>query len=106
MSDERIIFYQTAAGRSPVEEFLDGLTDIKARAFCVAFIQRLVIPGSPFQKKHAEQIRGRQWELKPSFRGVEYRILYAQLRDGRYLLLHAVTKKRPRLPTREFDIAE
>lgn len=105
MNGDAIVLYTTAAGRSPVEEFLESIQDVKAEAHCRAFLERLVNPGPPLQRKHAEQIEGRLWELKPSYRRVEYRFLYAQLRDGRYLILHAVVKKRDRLPRREFDTA-
>jgi phage-related protein len=69
-------------------------------------MQRLISPGPPLARIHAEHVRGRLWELKPSFRGIEFRFLYAQLRDGRYLILHAVIKKRRRLPAAEFALAE
>jgi phage-related protein len=106
MSEAQIIFYRSPNGREPVREFLDEL-DSEARAFCLRFVQKLISPGPlSLTKQHVEQVRRGIWELKPSFRRVEYRIFYAQLRSGQYILLHAVKKKRQRLPASVFDLAE
>jgi hypothetical protein len=77
MSGSRILFYTMASGNNPIDDFLAGIRDVKARAFCVAFMQRLISPGPPLARIHAEHVRGRLWELKPSFRGIEFRFLYA-----------------------------
>ena len=99
------ILYEAADGEQPIAAFLAALSP-KARTKCISYLRKLIDPGPPLAKAHAEHIRGRLWELKPEWGGVEYRFLYAQLRDGTYIILHAVVKKRQRLRPGEFERAE
>lgn len=106
--DDVIVYYEDARGFCPLTAFLDSLKNPKARDKCLSYISRLVTPGPPLPKTWAEKIEGsdRLWELKPEWGNSEYRMLYAQLSDGRYLILHGVVKKGRRLRAEEFRRAE
>ncbi|MBI3328467.1 MAG: type II toxin-antitoxin system RelE/ParE family toxin [Nitrospinae bacterium] len=45
------------------------------------------------------------WELRPEFRGMEYRYFYATLAGQRVVILHVITKNTQRLRRRNIEIA-
>lgn len=103
--EEPIILYETESGGTPVHDFLEGLDDAAASQ-CVAYMLKLMDPGPPLPKHHAEKLEGDIWELKPEWGGTEYRLLYSRLPGDRFIILHAVKKKRRRLAAKETDTAQ
>lgn len=104
MDEWTLVFYETAAGNSPVLEFVGELP--KADSIRVAreltLLQSLGIQlGMP----HVRHVEGSElWELRIRGR-LHHRILYVAIRDQRMLLLHGFTKKTEKTPAREIQTA-
>ncbi|MBK9308387.1 MAG: type II toxin-antitoxin system RelE/ParE family toxin [Nitrospira sp.] len=100
-----VIYYETAQGDKPIEAFLDALSH-GARAKCLAYISRLEIDGTRLPASIAAHVRGKIWELRPEWSGTEYRFFYAALVGQRFVILHAIQKKRQKLRERDIALAE
>lgn len=100
-----VFFYQTAGGDSPVEEFLDVLSD-KARAKCLAYMRQLEKHGFDLPRSVIAKVRGKIWELRPEWSGTEYRFFYGSIVGRRIVILHAIQKKSQKLKARDIDLAE
>ena len=100
-----IVFFRAGNGESDVEEFLRSLNR-KARDKCLAYIDKLRDPGPPLTRNYSASVRGRIWELRPEWGGTEYRLLYARLFDGRFVILTAFKKDRQKLRERDVFRAE
>lgn len=100
-----VLYYESAAGGSPIAEFLDRLTD-KARAKCLAYISRLESDGTRLPSSIAKHVRGKIWELRPEWSGTEYRFFYGAIIGQRFVILHAVEKKSQKLKEKDIVLAE
>ncbi len=100
------VYYYTASdGKSPVEDYLDGLS-VKARAKCLAYISQLEEFGLALPSNFIAKVRGDVWELRPEWGGTEHRFFYFVFTRGRFVILHAVTKKSQKLRQKDINIAE
>jgi phage-related protein len=97
-----VVYYETAQGDKPIEAFLDAFSH-GARA---AYISRLEVDGTRLPASIAAHVRGKIWELRPEWSGTEYRFFYAALVGQRFVILHAIQKKRQKLRERDIAIAE
>lgn len=100
-----VFFYQTTGGDSPVEEFLDALSD-KARAKCLAYMRQLEEHGFDLPRSVIAKVRGKIWELRPEWSGTEYRFFYGVIVGRRIVILHAIQKQSQKLKARDIDLAE
>ena len=100
-----IQFYHTPSGRSPVEEFLDSLSDKHAQK--VAWVLRLVERFDMIPKQYFKKLVGTEdlWEIRVQIGGNSYRFL--GFFDGSRLLILTswFSKKQQKTPQREIDIA-
>ncbi|MBK9949344.1 MAG: type II toxin-antitoxin system RelE/ParE family toxin [Nitrospira sp.] len=62
--------------------------------------------GSPWIRSIASHVRGKIWELRPEWSGTEYRFFYAAFVGQRFIILHAIQKKRQKLRERDIVLAE
>jgi|SRR5579884_625522 len=99
----RIEYYRSTSGREPVRKFLDGLP-VLDRALCEQVIDYLRCGELDQRPRHRGYVADGIWELRVTFRGVEYRILYVT-QEGVSMLLHAFIKKTQETPKRELDLA-
>ena len=90
-------FYQTAAGREVIKEFLNGLPD-KELAKVLHEIELLELYGTELQGPHTKHIDGPIWELRTKFSSNIHRIFYFVWNDNKIILLHGFTKKRRKRP--------
>ena len=67
--------------------------------------ERLVDYGLAVKMSHARHLQGKQSELSMDGRPISYRIIYAALPDGKFLLQHPFAKKTQATPAREIDTA-
>lgn len=98
-------FYSTAAGNRTVAKELDGFgTD--ARAEVISAIKRRS-KGTQFPRED-EHVKGRIRAIRTTFEGCEYRALYALTgaHDEVLLCVHALNKKRAKLPRSVIKLAE
>jgi phage-related protein len=96
-------FYETRAGRRPVKEFLEGLTDLDAAA--IASEMRGVAREGI---RNARHLRGDIYEVRADGDKQTFRILFAgEGRRGQVLLaLEGFSKKTRRTPLAALDLAE
>jgi len=96
-------FYRTAKGTSPVNEFLDKLSDDDAAAV-LAEMEYV----AEYGEQVARKLRGEIYEVRVSGKDVIYRILFAT--EGRWsqvlLALHAYTKKWQEARQEDIDRAD
>jgi phage-related protein len=101
-----ILFYRTAAGRSPVEEFLDSLSGKQAQkiVWVLRLIEELkVVPRQYFKKlSGTEQI----WEVRVSFGGDSFRLLGFFDGSALVVLTNGFAKKSQAVPASEIALAE
>lgn len=101
----RIEYYESASGRSPVEEFID-LLDAKSRARVARTLDLLeefgISLGMPYAKHLAKQL----WELRIRYGNSRYRIIYFLHTEQTFVLLHGLTKKTGPVPREAMEIAE
>jgi len=99
-----LVYYETAAGRCPVREFLDDLSAEQAERV-VRKLDLVEALGTRLDPPHVKPLRGRIWELRVTGR-LQHRVLYAAVVGRRIVLLHAFTKKVQRTPPGEIALAE
>jgi phage-related protein len=99
-----IRYYQTASGRRPAGEYIDGLPEADLELIIGDFevICEKGIPGAPIDTRH---LGGRLWELK-SGRRKQQRIFYFINTDNNMVLLHACKKQRGGAQRRDVDTAK
>lgn len=103
-----IIFYDTANGKKPVEDFLDSLSAEEAKK--VAWVLKLFedpdvkeVPSQFFKKLvNTDDI----WEVRVSVRGKAIRILGFLDGENLVVLAHAIVKKTQKTPRSAIKIAE
>jgi phage-related protein len=95
--------YETAAGRSPVEEFIDGLSDDDAAAVLAGM--REVRDRGLAAARHLEDDI---WEVRVDGDRVVYRILFAEegSRSQVLLALEGLKKKTQKTPRTTIDLAK
>lgn len=98
-------YYETVQGDKPIEVFLNALSN-EARAKCLAYMSRLETDGTRLPASIAAHVRGKIWELRPEWSGTEYRFFYVAIVGQRFVILHAIQKKRQKLRERDIAIAE
>ena len=101
-----VIFYETDAGHSPVEEFLDTLSTKQAlkTAWVINLVEDMgVVPAQYFQKMRSTDDL---WEIRAKVAGNIFRFL--GFFDGRKLVVlsHAFQKKTQKTPRQAIRLAE
>ena len=101
-----IIFYRTADGKCPVQEFLDSLSGKVAQkiAWVLSLVEDLdVVPSTYFKKLvSTEEI----WECRIQLGSNAYRIFCFFDGHSVVVLTHGLIKKTQKTPQREIERAE
>ena len=100
---KEIQFYREDGGRVPLLDWLDELPD-KARLKCLARLQRLEALGHELRRPEADYLRDDIYELRASFQGVHYRMLYFVYKTQAIVVSHGLKKERV-VPATEIDRA-
>lgn len=104
MPSVEVIFFREATGRTPpLIEWLDGLPQ-KARVKCLARLKRLEDLGHELRRPEADFLRDGIYELRASYQGLHYRMLYFFHGRSAVVLTQGVVKVQE-VPTREIDRA-
>ena len=99
-----MVFYESSNGRTPVRDYLDGLSASDAARVAVA-LRLLAEAGTELGMPHVRPIAGAElWELRIRGR-VQHRVLYLAVSGRRLLLLHAFEKKTEKAPERAIATA-
>jgi phage-related protein len=98
-------FYRSAAGREPVREFLNKLSDVDAAAVATAMKEVRKAGRGYVDVNH---LRGDIWQIEVDGQSVIYRLLFAE--EGRFsqvlLALEIVNKKWQSARSRHIQLAE
>jgi len=104
MPTVEVIFFQEAAGTTPpLIQWLDGLPR-KARLKCLVRLKRLEDLGHELRRPEADYLRDGIHELRASYQGVHYRMLYFFHERSAVVLSNGVVKERE-IPPKEIDKA-
>lgn len=101
-----VLFFKRSDGTSPVEEFIDSLTDKQAQK--VAWVLKLIedmniIPAQYWKKlKSTDDI----WEARIQFGGNIFRILGFEDKGHFVVLTNGFAKKTQKTPRQEIELAE
>ena len=99
-----VIFYQDTPGeRPPLLEWLDGLSP-KARVKCLVRLKRLEDLGHELRRPEADFLRDGIYELRASYQGIHYRMLYFFHGRKAVVVAHGLVKERE-VPAREIEKA-
>jgi len=102
--DWRVVFYRDDTGSEPVKEFIlaqpDGAIGEIIHVFDLLYRFDLSL-GKPY----IEKVKGKIWSLRIKHSSDYYRILYFAFSGKKFVLLHAVKKKRDKLSNKDIDIA-
>ena len=104
MAQTEVFFFREAKDESvPLLEWLDKLPT-KVKAKCTERIDRLGELGHELRRPEADFLRDGIYELRASYQGVHYRMLYFFAGKAVVVLSHGLTKERE-VPRREIDQA-
>lgn len=100
-----IRYYESHAGRRPVEEFIDGL-DVKMRAKVFGRLELLEEYGPQIGMPFSRHLEDGIFELRLAQGGNTVRILYFFAVGRTIVLTHGFVKKTRRTPAREIERAK
>ena len=104
MPQTEVLFFREAKDDAvPLLEWLDALPP-KVQAKCAARIDRLGELGYELRRPEADFLRDGIYELRASYQGVHYRMLYFFAGTAVVVVSHGLAKKRE-VPPREIDLA-
>lgn len=101
----RIVYYMTARGDSPVEEFILDLPQ-KAAVKTATFIQYLAEKGPLLHRPYTDHVRGSIRELRVQFAHNAVRVLFFFMVKNDIVLLHGFLKKDMALREDDIRLAE
>ena len=102
----RIDFYKTAIGVSPVEEFLDALSDAQIKK--ILWVMKLVRELNPVPSQYFTKLVNTDdiWEVRVQIGGNIFRLLGFIEGDRLIILTNGFQKKTQKTPRREIELAE
>ena len=100
MPETEVVLFVEKDGTCPLLHWLDGLLP-KVRDKCIVKVERLAEMGHELRRPEADFLRDGIHELRASYQGVHYRILYF-FHEGRAVLSHGLIKERM-IPAAEID---
>jgi phage-related protein len=103
---KRIVFYKTEAGRCPVQEHLDTLSDKQATK--IAWVLKLVRETDPVPTNYFKKLVNKNdiWEVRVDVGRDTFRLLgFLNGRDW-VILTNSFQKKTQKTPSQEIKLAE
>ena len=100
-----VIFYETADGKKPIEEFLDSL-DLKLQAKTVQLMELLEEKGNELREPYSKHLDDSIFELRASQAGNISRVLYFFYFDKQIVITNGFIKKQQKTPPREIKLAK
>ncbi len=104
MADYDVLFYETAEGQCPAQEFLDELAP-KVRGKVAKWLELLEHEGPNLPRPYADVVRGKIRELRVSFSGLHHRLLYF-FHSKHIVMTHGFVKKTAAIPEEELARAQ
>lgn len=105
MAKFKCVYYQTDAGRKPVEEFIDSLHERTQHKY-FEVVKLLEDYGKSLPEPHAKDLGEEIYELR--FLGIEgrLRILYFFYHENKIIFTNGFLKKKGRTPKNEIETAK
>jgi phage-related protein len=104
LAQTEVFFFREPKDNSvPLLEWLDVLST-KVQAKCTERIDRLAERGHELRRPEADFLRDGIYELRASYQGVHYRMLYFFAGKAIVVVSHGLTKERE-VPQRDIDLA-
>lgn len=103
MAQTKVILFQENDGSIPVMDWLASISR-KARAKCLARLERLSELGHELRRPEADLLRDGIYELRASLQGQNYRMLYFFHGRAVAVVSHGLVKERV-VPPREIELA-
>jgi phage-related protein len=103
LAQTEVFLYRDEEGRIPLRDWLDELLT-KVQDKCIDRISRLAELGNELRRPEADFLRDGIYELRASYQGVHYRMLYFFSGRAIVVLSHGLTKERA-VPPKEIDTA-
>jgi phage-related protein len=102
----RIDFYKTATGVSPVNDFLDTLSDIQTKK--ILWVMKLIRELNPVPSQYFTKLVNTEdiWEVRVQTGGNIFRLLGFIEGDRLIILTNGFQKKTQKTPRREIQLAE
>ena len=100
-----IVFYTTADGSRPVEDWLASL-DQKTQARFEWSIEQLRVRNIHAGEPLVKHIEGKIWELRRASDGNIYRLMYFFFTGRHIVFLHGFQKKTPKTPRTDIETAQ
>ena len=101
MPQTEVLLFAEEDGSCPFLEWLDGLPS-KVQDKCYVRIERLEEMGHELRRPEADYLRDGIHELRASFRGIHYRILYFFAEQGA-IISHGTIKEQ-KVPEKAIDL--
>jgi len=101
------VYYRDAAGREPVNEFIDGLP-VEAQVAIdnqIGWLNMQSASDPPLPFPHSSQVRGALRELRCHYGSELYRVLYRRS-ERFFILLHMFRKNTGAIPEAEIQVAQ
>jgi phage-related protein len=100
----KIAYYETASGKWPVKEVIDGIEE-RLQAKVYNTFELLVEFGTKLGMPHVKKVSSTQlWELRV-LGGRSLRFFYVVRMGRKFLILHGFVKKNTKTPRREIKVA-
>lgn len=100
-----VVFYETAQGERPAEEWLRR-QDVKVQARLARILDMLEEHGTNVKEPFVSHLRDKLWEVRVEHHRVRHRLLYFPAPTRKFVVLHGFVKKTPKTPAREMEVAE
>jgi phage-related protein len=102
----RIDFFKTTTGDSPVEEFLDTLSDTQTKK--IMWVMKLIRELNPVPSQYFTKLVNTDdiWEVRVQISGNIFRLLGFIEGDRLIILTNGFQKKTQKTPRREIELAE
>lgn len=103
---KEVLFFKRADGSSPVEEFIDKLTDKQAQK--VAWVLKLIDDLDDIPAQYWKKLTNTDgiWEARIQFGGNIFRLLGFETKGKFVVLTNGLAKKTQKTPKREIELAE
>jgi len=98
-----VVYFQDEEGRVPLLGWFESLPS-KALLKCHARLERLELLGHELRRPEVDYLRDEIYELRASYQGVHYRMLYFFHGREAVVVSHGLEKERA-VPAKEIDLA-
>ncbi len=88
-----------------MQEIVDQMMNNEEARFTRA-VELLERNGTTLKEPHVKKVRGKIWELRYRWSKLNIRVFYFSPERGLFVLLHMITKKTSKTPSKDIAVAE